>query len=360
MTNLPVPYRLDFFNELGKTVDLTVTFERRSAKNRNSEWLNGATESFKAIFLHGISIGEEDGFCPEICGVIQRGKFDAVIVGVYHTLTSMLAIQFLKAKGLPYYISSDGGFKKSDKKIKYMLKRHFLSGAKGYFSPSQRSDEYLSYYGADMSLIYRYPFTSLRENDILENVLTEQEKMNHKRSIDVFSSYMILGVGQFIERKGWDILIKAATMLPAEISIVIVGGEVPIEYIALCKQLKINNIQFVSFKKKSELADFYCAADLFVLPTREDIWGLVINEALAYGLPVITTEQCNAGIELIEEGITGRIIRANEVDELAQAITDEYDNRKLSPVHCLKRIKTHTIENMAARYYERLKHDLLF
>lgn len=61
-----------------------------------------------------------------------------------------------------------------------------------------------------------------------------------------------------------------------------------------------DNIVFVEFKTKEDLIDYYRAADLFVLPTREDIWGLVVNEAMAAGTPVITTTNCGAGMEILK------------------------------------------------------------
>lgn len=64
---------------------------------------------------------------------------------------------------------------------------------------------------------------------------------------------------------------------------------------------------------------YYKAADLFVLPTREDIWGLVINEAMAYGLPIITTDKCVAGVQLLNnQELT--IIPTNDISSLATAI----------------------------------------
>ena len=53
------------------------------------------------------------------------------------------------------------------------------------------------------------------------------------------------------------------------------------------------------------------ASDLFVLPTREDIWGLVINEAMSFGLPIITTRKCIAGTELITDGENGYLLEAD-------------------------------------------------
>ena len=62
------------------------------------------------------------------------------------------------------------------------------------------------------------------------------------------------------------------------------------------------------------------AADAFVLPTREDIWGLVINEAMAYGLPVVTTDRCNAGLELIKNNVNGYVVHVDDKGELAKKL----------------------------------------
>ena len=94
------------------------------------------------------------------------------------------------------------------------------------------------------------------------------------------------------------------------------------------------------------------AADLFVLPTREDIWGLVINEAMSFGLPVITTDRCIAGLELVGEK-NGRIIPSEDVEALRKSMnsilelpleTFFYENQKV--------ILNYTIENMAKLHSE--------
>ena len=68
----------------------------------------------------------------------------------------------------------------------------------------------------------------------------------------------------------------------------------------------------MSFMTKKELADWYQAADLFVMPTREDVWGLVVNEAMAYGLPVISSDMCGAASEMVKNGYNGYIFE-NEI-----------------------------------------------
>jgi len=95
------------------------------------------------------------------------------------------------------------------------------------------------------------------------------------------------------------------------------------------------------------LNKYYDMADLFVLPTREDIWGLVVNEAMARGLPIITTDNCGAGVELVRDN--GVIIPTESVDELAKAINNFISDKRLlsqMSAQSLKIIKAYTIESM--------------
>ena len=108
--------------------------------------------------------------------------------------------------------------------------------------------------------------------------------------------------------------------------------------------LGITNVHFIDFMPKKELADYYRAADIFVLPTREDIWGLVINEAMAYGLPVVTTEKCVAGVEMVCEGHNGYIVPVENTDALKKAIVKAFH---ISGEAVLNTAKKYSIENMA-------------
>ena len=159
---------------------------------------------------------------------------------------------------------------------------------------------------------------------------------------------MVLAIGQFIRRKGFDILMHAACSLDKDVGIYIVGGEPTEDYLQMRASLGLDNVHFVGFQKKEALSRYYRAADLFVLPTREDIWGLVINEAMAYGLPVITTDRCVAGLELVEEGVNGSIVPVGDDAALAGKMKEilSSDLEKMGTAS-LEKIRAYTIENMA-------------
>jgi glycosyltransferase involved in cell wall biosynthesis len=230
----------------------------------------------------------------------------------------MYAIKYLRKKNIPYILSVDGGVIREESVKKYKLKRYLVMGASKYMCPSQKSADYLFHYGAKRSNIYFYPFTSVKENDVY--MANEQEKMQLKKSLLIPEQKVILAVGQFIKRKGFDLLIKSASALGEEYGVYIIGGKPTEEYINLRKEYNANNVHFLPFKNKKQLANYFKMADLFVLPTREDIWGLVINEAMAYSLGVITTDNCVAGLELIKHGENGYIIPTENVEEITNSI----------------------------------------
>ncbi len=358
LTNVPSPYRVDFFNELGKFCDLTVVFEKNTSTERDKSWGEYQFNNFKGIFLKGISIGPDTAICFGVKKIIKNGKFDKIICTNFLSPTGMIAISYMRKNKINYYLESDGGFAKSGKGFKENLKRYFIKGASGYFSTAKIHDEYYKFYSADETKIYRYPFSSISENDLLKTPTLNEEKLSLRKKLNINENFVILAVGQFIYRKGFDILLKSAVNLPKNIGIYFVGGIPTDEYKCLVSENNLTNVHFIGFKNKADLKEYYKLADIFVLPTREDIWGLVVNESMANALPVITTDKCIAGLELVKQEKTGIIIPSNNVDSLTVAInTLLNDNNLLQEMkfNCLKKINEYTIENMVKRHIEILE-----
>lgn len=355
LTNIPSPYRVEFFNELGKYCELTVLFEKKASDERDESWKTFNTDNFQLIYLRGKNIGVAEAFCP---GVIKylNCTYDHIVITNFSDLTGILAIAVLRAKKIPYIIESDGGFAGSGRGVKEEIKRWLLSGAKLYFSTAIEHDKYYLTYGAKPEEIIRYPFTSLRREDIRTKPVNYVEKMKLREKLGMKEEKIILSVGQFIHRKGYDILFEALSKIDSSIGCYILGGKPTDEYIQMIKKLNLTNVHFIDFKLKNELNEYYRAADVFVHPTREDIWGLVINEAMAQGLPVITTERCVAGLELIQEPILGKIVQTENSEALSNAIHGELENLSEERSYkILEKIKEYTIEHMARVHIECLE-----
>ena len=359
LSNIPSPYRVIFFNDLGKQCNLTVTFEGKAATDRNKRWKYEKIENFEAVFLRGIRTGTDHFFCPSVLNILKQ-KWDMIVVGDYYTPTSMLAIEYMRFAKIRYCIEADGGLVKNDKKIIYNIKKYFLSRASGWFSSGEAATRYLVYYGAQVHRCYRFHFTSLRRED-MAGPGTQDEKAEMKIRKGIHEKRVVLTVAQMIYRKGIDVLIAAAKLSDPGIGFYIAGGS-PSKEMKKSVQ-NISNIHFVGFKTKMELDDYYRAADIFVLPTREDIWGLVINEAMAYGLPVVTTDRCVAGLELVKDGKNGRIVPAGNVKKLAEALKEalKEENREAWGKNSWNYIQKFTIEEMAEDHmkaFERMSAEL--
>jgi glycosyltransferase involved in cell wall biosynthesis len=88
----------------------------------------------------------------------------------------------------------------------------------------------------------------------------------------------------------------------------------------LAASLDVSDVCFAGHVKLDELPGYYACADVFVLPSWGEPWGLVINEAMACGLPVIATDRVGASIDLIREGVNGHVVPARDVEALARAL----------------------------------------
>lgn len=349
LANIPSPYRVDFFNEFGKLVELTVVFEGRKATDRDDKWISAEARNYNEVFLDGIRVASDKFFSPKVIKLL-KDKWDSIIVGVYATPTAMLAIEYMRIKKIPFLISSDGGLVRSDKGITSRIKRHFISLASGWLSSGEMTNEYLVHYGADVDKCYVYPFTSLMKKDIDSGYTRFNEgKKGIRNRLGLREDKTIaLYVGQIIYRKGIDVLLEAAEKTP-EVEYLIVGGEVE-SWLKYDEFGIHSNVKFTGFKGKTELLDYYQACDMFVFPTREDIWGLVIGEAMAFGLPVISTDKCVAAMELVENGENGYIVPSEDSVELSKAVKNVIINNKQGKMSArsLEIIKDYSIENMAA------------
>lgn len=356
MTNVPSPYRVDFFNELGKMCDLTVTFEKKTSTERGDAWNGYKFDYFKGVFLRGKSINTDTAICPEIINYLRDSSFDYIICSDFLSPTGMLAIEYMRFHNIKYFLESDGGFAKSGIGLKEKLKKHFISGAIGYYSTSKKHDDYYIMYGAKKEQLYRYPFTSLKKTDILFEPPTSERKKELQDFLGIKEEQCIISVGRFSylkgRGKGFDLLLKIAEELNNSIGVYIIGDR-PTEEFLQWKKLsgkRLDNLHFIDFKKKRDLFQYYQAADLFILLTRGEAWGLVINEAMANGLPIITTTKCMAGTELVKERENGYLVPVDDYQMALKRVNHilaDSELRKKMAQKSIDLINNYTIEKMA-------------
>ena len=159
------------------------------------------------------------------------------------------------------------------------------------------------------------------------NCSNDLRKMNNNVSFKKISDknkITFLYMSRIIERKGLDLLIKAFTKLRQKRDDVrlIIAGDGPFK--KSCEKLTIElstqDVSFVGEIHPSMVIKLYLSADIFVLPSRYEPWGLVINEAMSLSLPIITTKGVAAAYDLVKEGYNGCVAKENSVKDLYLAL----------------------------------------
>jgi glycosyltransferase involved in cell wall biosynthesis len=169
---------------------------------------------------------------------------------------------------------------------------------------------------------------------------------------------IFLCVGRYIQLKNYHKLIEMWSKLKKDYYLYLIGeGEEEPTYYKLIRDYNLQNVILIGFKDKTTLFNYYKAADVFIHPTTTDVWGLVINEAMACGLPVITTDMCIAGLELIKNYENGFISKVNDFTSIPVYLNEIVENPELNfkmSNNNLNKIKWYTFETMAKVHIETL------
>lgn len=356
-SNIPSPYFVEFLNLLSEKCDVEAYFERGSASDRDSSW-NIVNNKFKYRILGGINIGKEAAFSINAVKVCKDKSGSLIILANPMTPTGILCNFYCRNHNIPFAMLSEGGMHGNGKGIKEKFKRFLVAGAEYYLSGMNIGNDYFAFYGGDNKNIHHYSFSSLHEYEKNSNPQNAEDVKRIRNKLDIQSNRVFLYVGRIMRQKGIDVLLKAYAGIDGDKSLYIVGGESTSEYQQIIEKNRIKKVFFVPYVNSCKLKEYYMCADCTILPTRGDTWGLVVNESLTYGTPVITTESCVAGCELIKNGINGYIVPTDDVGSLRDKMQkisnfDEPDIMEMRK-NCIKSVEKYSYENMANEVYNGL------
>lgn len=288
ISNIEVPYRSEFFNQLSKEVELTVLYERKKSSNRNQNWTNSVKANYNIKYLGGIKCKREYSFSIRIIKEVFSKKYDDVIIGCYNSPSQMLAITLLKLFRKKYVLNLDGDYDIDGKSIKKKIKRFFVKGASKYLVAGEIVAKKLSKY-VDEEKIHTYYFSSLTQKELEDNSKRINKNTNNK----------VLVVGQYFEYKGLDIALDIASF-NQDIKYLFVGSgarsgllEQEIKKRGLC------NVDVIPFLNKNELYEEYQKCKCLLLSSRKECWGLVVNEAASFGCPIVASSGSGAAVEFV-------------------------------------------------------------
>lgn len=334
------PFEIARFNVINEKLgnDLLVLFQNQSEKIRN--WrLNPGNMHFKYKVLPDIPIrmGTTDLFTLHLnystYSELIRIDPDAVISCGWDSLAAYLSYAYCKKYHKKYIVWAGSTINEPSwrRALSEPLVRFLVRNSDACIAYGTRAKDYLMNIGANEDKIF-IGWNSI-DNSYFEakSRITDHEKDRLKAQLKINTRRVVLYVGQLIRRKGIHDLFDAFSLLKkqtADVTLLIVGSgkEEP----ALKKRVVeegIPDVVFSGFIDYDQLPKYFGLSDVFVLPSSEEVWGLVINEAMACGLPVITTNKVGASVDLLKDGLNGFMIKDKAPLELCDAmrkvITDE-------------------------------------
>lgn len=302
ITNIPAPYRVDFFDYLQKNYkDYRFTIIYSSKNEDNRSWEIDQNKMNNCVFLESKTIKFKKRYDTRyvhipwgVNKVLDRLKPD-VVVGSEYNPTILQAVVYCKRKKIPYVSWTDGTLfsERNFGKVQLWSRKFVVSKADTFIGSSTKSKEAQIYYGADEKKCY-ISFLAVDVEKYIQKPLGQGKGK-------------ILCVGSLIERKGLDLLLNALAEVKTEFELYLAGGGDEKEnLIKLAKELKIEDqVHFLGQLSREELLKHYADSDLFVLPTREDCFALVILEAMCSKLPIVCSKYADGSYDLIEEGKNG-------------------------------------------------------
>lgn len=355
VSTFPAPYRVNLFELLAEQYEVRLFFEKQTDQERNPKWYA------KNKKLHFEYLDTQSGANSYRQALKHLKDYSIVFIYDYWTTVEQKLQLLCRILKIPFVLNCDGCIMQSLNKknlAKDIAKKLLIKKANAYMCGGEAARQYFLHYGANEANTYIYHFSSLHSDEIDRKIIGVAEKKLLRKKYDLpIDSRIVLTVGQFISRKNIETLIKAWKNVNDEQGILLIVGGGPLgqQYEELADKLSLSNIMIRGFYPSEEIREIYHACDLFVLPTKEDIWGLVINEAMASGLPVVTTNCCGAGIELIENGQNGFIVSPQDIDGFTRAmqmfLEDEALRLNVAEKN-LQLIKGYNIENMAQKHLE--------
>jgi glycosyltransferase involved in cell wall biosynthesis len=325
---MPSPYQRELFHALHSDghLEIQVLYYSREASDRN--WSIQSLRPYEKI-LPGTTInvlGPSAHFNPNILHLLSNGSPDFVVVSDYSAPTAQIAMRYLNScRKLWVFWGEVPGFRvrgRLGSLVRHQLQRPIANGAAAVAAiGSEAAEGYRALF--PRIPIFNIPyFCNLEKFSIAARERWKRRKVN----IDVLFS------GQLIERKGVDVLISAFSQIShrvPKLRLQLLGTGPALLNLTRLVPLELRDrIQFLGFQQPDAMPEIFAAADAFVLPSRHDGWGVVVNEALGAGLPIIVSDRVGAR-ELVKHECNGLITCAGDVDGLARALLRLGQSRQL-------------------------------
>jgi glycosyltransferase involved in cell wall biosynthesis len=355
------PYRIPVFNALAQRegLDLHVVFlsETDAGLRQWRVYKDEIRFSFEVLPSARFRTGRGSLILNwKLRSCLKKFAPDAIICGGYNYVASWEALWWAKKNRVELILWSESNRHDTRAGIEWVesLKAYFLSRCDRFVVPGHASFEYLQSLGSADDSISVAP--NAVDNDWFRaRAESVRENSSDFRAKLALPARFLLFVGRLVPEKGVFDLLEAYGLLDDDIrssvGLVFAGdgpGKAELEWQS--QSICPGTICFPGFLHREDLAALYALAEALLLPTHSDPWGLVVNEAMACGLPVIVTSVAGCSGDLVKDGWNGYVVPSCDPANLSAAIDLLLRNPELKQEMCmrsLQRIRAYSPEACA-------------
>lgn len=338
----PIQYFVPIFRELASrpTVDLTVYFCSRQGLSESFDadfgtvfqWDVPLLDGYRSRFLRNwTSQTRTDGFWrlinPAVTTELVRQRYDALLMHGYEHATKVMALAAAKMSGTPVMLRSDSNLVLPRTASTLAVKRAVLSPALGATAAclyvGTRNHDYYRHYGVAEDRLFFTPYCVDNEYWQRRRAATNDREVVRSRWGVPLDVPVILFVGKLIPYKQPLVLLEAFKRVRerSRCALVYVGdGALRGAIEQAVRDGDIPDVHVAGFTNQTEIASAYAASDVLVLPSVVENWGLAVNEAMNFGLPIVVTDRVGCAGDLVRSGENGFVVAYDRADELAGAL----------------------------------------
>lgn len=273
---------------------------------------------------------------PQIWDAVRRGGFDALWIHGHGVAANLIALAAAKVSGIPVFMRCETHLGLPRARWQVALRKPLMSMlyqiCDGFLAIGSANRDFYRAMGVSDNRISFVPYTVDNARFIAKATLSVEQRLATRERYGI-SSYRpaILYVSKFMRRKHPDHLVEAARRLMTEglaFDLVLAGsGEMRAELEQLTRDLP--NVIMPGFINQQEMPTLLGACDIFVLPSEDEPWGLIVNEAMCAGLPVVVSSEVGCVADLVEEGGNGHTFQARDIEGLIDALRPIVSDRGL-------------------------------
>lgn len=349
----PIQYFAPLYRHLAQEpdIDLTVYFcshaglevyEDKGFGGERVAWDVPLVEGYDHVFLPNVW-GERSpgGFWslvnPPIVSALRRERYDAVWLHGHAYATYLLAVLGARVAGSALFMRCETHVGLDRHPLRRALRGPVMASFYRLFDAclaiGSRNAEFYRRHGVRDQKIFPVPY-SVENRHFREGARERPAEVRRKLGLPSPDVPVVLFLSKLIPRKRpMDLLRaykKARNQHESRFALAVVGAGPERERLeTFVERHEVENVHFLGFRNQSELPTIYGASDVFVLPSENEPWGLVVNEAMAAGLPVVASEEVGAAADLVKEGENGFQVSVGDVPLLAEHLVTLVGNEEL-------------------------------